>query len=364
MAVKRDITLEKMAKELKENGYQVIKSGFRVCMSCGKELSVNQNNFFMSNSDFHKSNSAIAKIVKKSKGNTLESRNFVPYCKDCLCSVLDFKHNTNTILIPLHLMDRPFLQDVWESTIATKPIGSASDSSIFGTYLKNINLNHKDLTFKDGESEGMETIEEPMFEGQQVKLSKKAIKILQDYWGFGYSNETYDYLENERLKLEMSFECKDQGMRLILNDICWFNYDIFEKRKRGEDVSKLITSRQALMNDGNLKPMQSSGANATEQLSYGLFMEKVENTRPTGEPDPLWADVDGLKKTVRVWFLGHLCSLMGIQNRLSKEYQDEYNAELARHTVEKDDDIIDEIDLDKIDDDEENDEIESSKEVI
>ena len=34
------------------------------------------------------------------------------------------------------------------------------------------------------------------------------------------------------------------------------------------------------------------------------------------EPDEAWQDVDGIRRYINVWFLGHLCKMMGIKKLL------------------------------------------------
>lgn len=330
--------LSKMTNILQEEKYIVIPYGTMICGDCGKVKSVARGNFYASNSQLHKA----FKVKYKDKGKE-KSQCFAPICKKCLLKNYDYNSIKKTINA-LHQLDKPFLPEVWANTIE----GEGRDSSSlgkFGLYIKNISLNYKELTFFDGELELVnEKIQESVENQPKVKLTKKELEKAGYFWGKNKPTEVYIYLQNEMVKLQSNFECNDYGMEMILKDICWTNYEIEERRKKGEDVTKLIKSRQDLMNDGNLKPIQASGANATDQMTYGLFVKKLEEERPSREPDPEWADVDGLKKVVRVWFLGHMCHLMGIQNRLSKEYLDEYNNEIEKYTVEKEE--IEEVEVD------------------
>jgi hypothetical protein len=191
---------------------------------------------------------------------------------------------------------------------------------------------YQGLTSKDSDDYIGEVTEDIMDLGMEdvVNLSKKAKSILVSEWGEGFTASQYQYLDNEMNQLTSSFECSDYGMKLIMKDICWLNLEIYQKKTKGEDVAKLIDARSKLMNDGNLKPIQASGANASDQMTYGLFIKKLENDRPVSEPDQMWSDVDGIRKYIRIWFLGHLCSMMGIKN----EYAEEYETELKKYTVE------------------------------
>lgn len=343
MTKKDEIKLKDATKQLENEGYKIVPEGYIHCGECDKDKSVKQNNFYISLSPIH---TGFKTAMQKSKdGNIIKKEYcYAPICKSCLLKNIDYK-NIATVLRALQIIDKPFIPSIWESTI-TKDTERVS-SSIFGTYVKNLMLNYKELTFFDGEVVNIDTSNiknkdaDDKAPKKKAKMSKKNLEEAKVFWGNNRSQEIYEFLEGEMIKLQSNFQCNDYGMEMILKDICWLNYEIEEKRLKNEDVTKLIKSRQELMNDGNLKPIQASGANSSDQMSYGLFIEKLENERPVGEPDPIWADVDGLKKIVRVWFLGHMCHLMGIQNKLSKEYLDEYDEEIGKYTVEKEEVDID-----------------------
>ena len=72
------------------------------------------------------------------------------------------------------------------------------------------------------------------------------------------------------------------------------------------------------------------------RLTFGTLIKKWENEEPIPEPDPEWADVDGIGKYIRIWFLGHLCKMLGIENEFSKEYE----AEMAKFRVELPEDVF------------------------
>lgn len=54
-------------------------------------------------------------------------------------------------------------------------------------------------------------------------------------------------------------------------------------------------------------------------------------TRPIPEPADEWKDVDGIVKYITVWFIGHLCHMLKIDNR----YSEMYDAEIHKYTVNK-----------------------------
>jgi hypothetical protein len=97
----------------------------KICLSCGKEKK--HESFYISNSDYHK----------------LDGKH--PVCKDCLKKNLkiDDLESVKHVLIELN---RPFLADLWESTLEES---LRREIDAFGLYIKNVQLNFKDLSWKD-----------------------------------------------------------------------------------------------------------------------------------------------------------------------------------------------------------------------
>lgn len=110
---------------------------------------------------------------------------------------------------------------------------------------------------------------------------------------------------------------------MLFQEIAHEKLSIRKAREANKPTEKLLKTLQELLGSSNIKPVQETGANATEQATFGTLIKKYENERPVPEPDPMWADVDGIKKYVQIWFLGHLCRMLGINNEYAQMYEDE-----------------------------------------
>lgn len=152
-------------------------------------------------------------------------------------------------------------------------------------------------------------------------LTDKIVK----FWGnvSRFTEEDYEFLTSRYEVYTNAYECDTPVMDELLCQAALESLEIQHKRGRGEDVSKNLKNLQELLGSANIKPNQETGANATEQATFGLLIKKWENEEPVPEPDEEWRDVDGIGKYIRVWFLGHLCKMMGVQSEYSKEYEDE-----------------------------------------
>ena len=76
-----------------------------------------------------------------------------------------------------------------------------------------------------------------------------------------------------------------------------------------------------------MKPSQKKQDEAIDTAfdsnPFGVGIRLYENSKPIPEPDPELQDVDGIIKYISIWFLGHLCKMLGIKNTYCKLYEQE-----------------------------------------
>lgn len=199
--------------------------------------------------------------------------------------------------------------------------------TIFGYYKSKLcstgknNAGISSFRFKDSDIYNNDKINTFNYE-----LEKTDFDVTQDlirFWGTNFNPEEYEYLSEKMDEYLNTFECETPSMEELLKQAAFESLEIRNKRQKREDVSKNLKNLQDLLGSANIKPNQESGANATEQATFSLLLKKWENEEPVPEPDEEWKDVDGIGKYIRVWFLGHLCKMMGIVNEHSKEYEEE-----------------------------------------
>lgn len=215
-------------------------------------------------------------------------------------------------------MDKPFIYDIWLS----------SDND-WSKYIPKISsLPHlKDKVFSDSTFSSMSiaSTDDDLndYSEDQITLNKEEKNKYLNFWGKGYDVDDYLYLENEYETLLSSYECDSYAQEMLFQEISHKKLQIRKLREDNKPTDKELKTLQELLGSSNIKPVQETGANATEQATFGTLIKKYENERPVPEPDPMWADVDGIKKYVQIWFLGHLCRMLGINNEYAQMYEDE-----------------------------------------
>lgn len=280
---------------------KVAKKEMLTCFACGKEKDT--GSFYTSFSPFHAHTSRLHA------------------CKQCVQDSVE-DGNLNSFMNMLRRFDKPFVTHLYESAI--------QKNAYVGEYFKLINA--KDflhMTWENSDFDGHRKTKE-IEKSAQVEPELDFSDEVTTYWGRGYDDSEYSFLEEERHKLMSSFECPDYGMEMIMKDICFINLDIEKIRQErkpnsGKEITALIKTRSDLMNDANMKPIQATGAEGNDQITFGTLIKKWENERPV--PKPL---EDEMKEYIDTFMVGHLAKMEGLNNDLTEKY----DKALSKYTID------------------------------
>lgn len=198
------------------------------------------------------------------------------------------------------------------------------------TYVSRYNLNQYagktfDTTLDEERKEGViETFDD-------VKDAKKAKLKTVKFFGTGFEDDDYAFLEDEYLDWTTRHECSTKAQEEVFKQICYAQLDILKAKRKALPTKDLTKTLQDLLATANLQPKQTKDNALAEQNTFGTLIRKWENEKPIPEPDEEWKDVDGIVRYVTVYFLGHLCKMMGIKNSYSRMYENE----MSKYKVEK-----------------------------
>lgn len=350
MATSKKTTSTK--KETKSSGYQskkALKEGQNYCTKC--ETLLTTNKFWSSDS-----------IVD---GNGLQH-----ICIDCATKIFndiykrrhhvtdDFVLDGDNIVFDIateecvremcSYLDIAFKYDALEQCknhIQSTKDGGRKIKSIFGIYKsklsstaqKNSGTNEKLVFANSDKSRIIEDVKKHMYDG--FEADEEIIK----FWG-KTSKEELEFLESEWTNLTSRFECDSYTTEMLFQEIALTRLDIRTKRANGINVDKELKTLQDLLGSANIKPVQDSANGVGEQMTFGTLIKKYENTKPIPEPEDEFKDPDGIIKYISIWFFGHLCKILGINNDYSKMYEEEmqkYRVELDEDEyTEEDDDML------------------------
>jgi hypothetical protein len=177
--------------------------------------------------------------------------------------------------------------------------------SRLSTYISKIQINPWiDRTYidtlKDEFEENTGTIIETL---DDVKDSKSAKLKTVKFFGTGFADEDYQFLEDEYKDWTTRHECNTKAQEEICKQICYAQLDILKAKRTNQSTKDLTRTLQDLLDTANLKPKQTKDNTLAEQNTFGTLIRKWENEKPIPEPDPEWRDVDGIVKYITVFFL-------------------------------------------------------------
>lgn len=266
---------------------------------------------------------------------------YLPICCDCIDTLFDdYRRVLGDDRAAMRRMCMK-LDLYWNDSIYDMVERSAGVQSKVRNYIGKTNIiRYIDKTFDDTIADEAQNtsstsklpntvqpgyITETLQEEEQIDIPEDVIL----FWGPGYTPQMYLELEDRKRYWTSRYPEGynfDIGEEAIIRQICNLEIDINHDRAAGKSIDKNVNTLNTLLGSANLKPTQKKddGVDAElDNMPFGCGIRKWENTRPIPEPDPEFKDVDGIVRYITVWFLGHLCHMVGIKNTYCKLYEEE-----------------------------------------
>lgn len=282
----------------------------------------------------------------------------IPYCEDCLKKIfkeyLRFFENINCndpeskavqrfcMAFDLYYSEKVYIAAKNDMVNKLKKSTSAKDFSIISFYLKQTKLcQYRDKTYKD-------TIKEESANAAANKGSKKeqsgsilksddcsaasSIKRSEKFFGSGFSDADYLYLQEQYDDWVSRHECKTKSQEENFKQICFIQLALLKANRTGEDTKDLNATYLKLTEAGRLQPKQNIGDVLSDVQSWGTIVEKIETTRPIPEAEEEFKDVDRIGLYEDVFLRGHQAEMLGINKGSAHKRYIEY---LKQYTVNK-----------------------------
>lgn len=315
---KSGITTNQVETELKViKPIEPVAEDYYKCCTCGKKYTKQSGNFSYSQSPLYKGNNS-----------------FLPICNNCLENLVE--QYTELLGSQNEAIKRVCLH--WDIYFSDSILNSTKkidvNRSRIKCYVKNCNLQQNagktfDTYLKEINSERIDTINdlEELKQDKEIKVNQKTIK----FFGLGYTPEQYRFLQDQYDDWTHRHECRTKSQEEVFKNLCIAQLNIQIAQQTGGKVKDAMDSFQNLLGTANLKPCQTNENALADQNTFGTLIKKWENEKPISEPDPEWKDVDGIARYIHIYFLGHLCKMMGIKNSYSRMYDEE----MEKYRVEK-----------------------------
>lgn len=271
-----------------------------------------------------------------------QNNKYLPVCKHCVEEMYDhYLMVLGDERLALRRICMKF--DIyWSDDIYKATLNGNSQKTLVTSYIAKSNMTqYNGKNFDDTLDEEAQAVarstnvvaapEEPVLDGGEVSVDPSIV----NFWGAGFSPAFYADLERrwEYWAGDTDRSTMDISEGAVLRQICMLEVTISRDTASGKAVDKSVNALNNLLGSANLKPIQKKEETdaSVEATPFGLWIKKIEDTRPIRDVDPEFEDVDGIRKYVSVWFLGHLCSMLKINNGYSRLYEEE----MARLRVER-----------------------------
>lgn len=276
------------------------------CTRCGGKYAVRERQFYSSKSPIY-----------------INNDNKLPVCKACVDEMFgQYKKNLKSEKDAARRICMKF--DIYyNERICEMVENQKTYTSYIGAYITRSNLNPFSGKTYDTtiEEEDNELISSTRAKNIRNSASKK--KAIAE-WGF-FDPQDYQFLdlqyEDWKSRVVIDSKSREDSVR----QMC-VNKLMQNKMLKAGDISsydKLCNTYERIRGVANLQPKQEDSAEKDAEMPLGQMIERFENERPIPEPSPEWKDVDGVIKLITVYFIGHLCKMLGLKNRYSAMYEEE-----------------------------------------
>jgi hypothetical protein len=270
------------------------------CSSCGK--SKDPKEYYTSNSPFHKHTGKLH------------------VCKECFWDFVG--DDVENLKMALRMIDKPFIVDLLQSS---QEEADRTSKNFIKLYMKNLGMNqYKNSTWSDSISNLEKEFSISVESSSEIDENSLIRK-----WG-RYSPTDLEYLENFFNEYSHSYATDTPVQVNLYKNIAKVHLQAEKElaANQTKNFKDLMELSSKLHNDGNIKPIQSTGANDDRGLStYGLWIKTIEQEEPCEffENKPIYEDYDKFRKYIEDWFVRPFKNIFNLQKDFTvREDDDEW----------------------------------------
>lgn len=310
------------------------------CQKCGTSYLKQCGNFSKSQSPLYSGNNGYLTICK-----TCVDKMYQKYCED----LGDDDAALRRVALHLDLY--------WDPSLAKASKKISADRSRVSVYVSRSNLRvYAGKTYDDTLREeagtainSMEDLHAHNSELADIANNEPALPAITkddvNHWGYGFKPEEYVWLNAKYDEIRSTSVIDTMTREELVKDFCIQKLLQNNALRDGniELYNKLSTTSQKTLDNANLTPKVSDAADKAGEKPMGVMIQMFEKEDPIGETRPEWRDVDGIIKFITIYFIGHLCKMIGIKNRYAKMYEEEmdkYRAEVPDYSDQDDEEIF------------------------
>ena len=274
--------------------------------------------------------------------NSINADQRLAICKSCLWAMAGDSTDINAVKRALKTINRPYLYDIWESSIKES---GRNVSSIFKTYMKNIQMvQNKTLTWDDSVEEPTEiNTSEVSKSADAISVNNNNIDYLKEMYGYGFPDTEYYLFEKKFQQLKPSFQLVTTMHEEYLREYCINKVKETLAKARGDfkEAKDWAAMAKDSAEAGKLKPSQMSKADLSQGLDgFGQLARMVEERVDIIPILPRFVTQPKDKPDVVLWcYLNYVRDLKGLPEAEYKdiyEFYEERRADYERQELDND----------------------------
>lgn len=265
------------------------KNNEKICSKCHESKKL-KTEFYVASSDI------------------IHSDGRVSICRSCLEDIVIYD-DPYSVANTMRMIDRPFLKQSYDD--------SKENAKPFREYMRRLAmpqnrwLNYSNSVFEDVE------IALPENKEKEIELDKLSSDELKSKWGMYKDGNDYMFLEKFYNEYHTNYATDTPAQRNLYKNIAKVHLQAEKELANGniKAFKDLMDLSSKMHNDGNIKPIQSTGANDDKGLStYGLWIQEIEKEEPCEffEDKSTYEDADSFKKYIDKWFVRPMKNIFNI----------------------------------------------------
>ena len=311
-----------------------------ICSKCGKQFLQQKTNFNQSQSPLYAGNNGYLTICKNCVDDLYKE-----YCEEL--SDDDAALRRVAMKLDIYYCD----------SLAKMSKKISADRSRISAYISRSHLRaFQNKTYDDTLREeagttinSLEDLHENNSKLADINNNEPAVPAVTkddiSHWGYGFKPEEYVWLNAKYDEMRSTSVIDTITREELVKDFCVQKLLQTNALRDGniEMYNKLSATAQKTLDNANLTPKVSDAADKAGEKPMGVMIQMFEKEDPIGECRPEWRDVDGIVKFITIYFIGHLCKMLGIKNRYARLYEEEmdkYRAEVPDYSDQDDEEIF------------------------
>jgi hypothetical protein len=290
-------------------------------------------------------------LFHKAVDNVLDTNGFFSVCKACAndlyAGFLSSEGNTQKAILRMcRILNVAYNESAIEAALKQVEVkGGVEEESIWGLYRAKLIIQLR--TYLTDDTDNLDLTFQPSVTintGISVPSEDDVEYDVVKYWGKGYQQEDYFWLEETLSDWKKTHKCDTKAEETLLREIVFKQFEIEKSRNDGGKTSpSLVKELQDLMKTASVDPAKSNEASAGKSKdTFSAFIKMIEEDEPAevfGDERDAFKDFQGIEKYFEKYVVRPLKNFI----TMSRDFNVESDGEDNENEFDKFEDFLPEV---------------------